>query len=129
MAKSKNLQKNKIMTTSSKPQFVTKGNRVIPVYPGFEVVPGSQAEGSLLLIRDPQSRSVYRYISAQGALEVVNRALVLLEQKKAENQSSDFASTIAAVEKIKQDIIVARAVYQKISKGTALNGTTFRFVF
>lgn len=128
MAK-KQLAKTSVKTTSTAmPKFVTKGNQVIPVYPGFEVVPGSQAEGSLLLIKNPQTGSTYRYIERKNALEVVNKVLALLEQN-AETSEQNLANAIASTEKLKQDILSARAVYQKICRGTGLNGTTFRFVF
>lgn len=115
-------------TSTAMPKFVTKGNRVIPVYPGFEVIPGSQSEGSLLMIRDPQTGSTYRYIERKNALEVVNKALALLEHSKKTSQE-DLASAITSTEKLKQDILAARAVYQKICHNTGISGTTFRFVF
>ena len=126
------MTKKQFAKTSKKaatmPKFVTKGNRVIPIYPGFEVVPGYQAEGSLLLIKDPETGSTYRYITSKAALEVVNKALALLEQN-AKTSDQNLANAIASVEKLKQDILLARAVYQKISRSSGLNGTTFRFVF
>ena len=127
MAKKQNANPVKA-TSTAMPKFVTKGNRVIPVYPGFEVIPGSQSEGSLLMIKDPRTGSTYRYIERKNALEVVNKALALLEHSKKASQE-ELASAITSTEKLKQDILAARAVYQKICHTTGISGTTFRFVF
>lgn len=129
MAKKQIAKTSKKTTAMAMPKFVTKGNRVIPIYPGFEVVPGYQAEGSLLLIKDPETGTEFRYISKSDALKIVNKALSCVLVRPQHTKNSLTAKFVAQAEKAKQSIVVARAIYQEKESKKEANLLNFLFVF
>lgn len=135
MAKTKTAKTSKNTILTGMPKFVVKDNRIIPIYPGFTVISGSEENGSILLIKDPVSGDKYRYIERKVALSIIDKVLTLLKQKFDAGDES-FADSIAMVTKERETMSSARAIYQKIcskpvenmphvSLGSVLEGKDF----
>lgn len=113
--------------TQQNRQFVTKGNRLIPVVPGFIVIPGSEKEGSPLLIKDPVTNSLYRWVLPKVAVEIINKELDVLAKSGDDKEKLEQAT--AASKELKREILAARAVFQKVGSGTGVHSTTFRLAY
>lgn len=109
---------------------ITKGNRIIPIIPGFEVVSGSELEGSPLILRDPHTQSCYVWVSKVKAREILNKEITRLE-KVCEPGNPTLLDAEEECRKIKDELSKpeVRAVYHKIGKESGLHSTTFRFAY
>ena len=109
---------------------ITKGNRVIPIIPGFEVIPGSENEGSPVILRDPNTQSCYMLVTKIQAREILNKEINRLE-RVCEPGNPLLLEAEEANRQIKAELSKpeVRAVYHKVSKEAGLHSTTFRFAY
>ena len=109
---------------------IVKGNLVIPVIPGFEIIPGSELEGSPLMLRDPHTQSIYVWIDKIKAREIVNKELARLE-KMCNSTDPQLLMAESEARKLKDELSKpeVRAVYHRVGKDVGLHSTTFRFAY
>ena len=116
--------------SSAQTATITKGNRVIPIIPGFEVIPGSENEGSPVILRDPNTQSCYMLVTKIQAREILNKEINRLE-RMCEPNDPTLMEAEEECRKIKDELSKpeVRAVYHKIGKEAGLHSTTFRFAY
>lgn len=124
-AKAHNIQSSAIQKKT-----ITKGNRIIPIIPGFEIIPGSELEGSPLILRDPHTQSCYMLVSKIKAREILNKEITRLE-KTCQPNDPILLEAEEECRKIKNELTKpeVRAVYHKVGKEIGLHSTTFRFAY
>lgn len=118
----------KVMSTASttslkKKNFITKGNRIIMIPEGFEPISGSEKEGSAVLIKDTKTKSLYRQIPKELAIEIINKDLAFLEKAN----EPDLKEKMEKCEELKKEILKAKTVFQKLGNELGLRSATFRF--
>ena len=118
-------------TALQKRQTIVKGNRVIPLIPNFEVVPGSELEGSPLILRDPHTQSCYVWVSKIKAREIINKELARFERLCSTTDDPQLLAVENEARKLKDEISKSEvlAVYHKVGKDIGLHSTTFRFAY
>ncbi len=105
-------------------RFSKKDNLLIPLPPNFSFVSGSLHTGSALVIKDNTTKSIYRWLPKEVAIELINTNLSKLKRVVDDATYEDAKNQC---EKLKEDIFVCKAVFQKITNQVE-SSMTFRLV-
>lgn len=105
-------------------RFSQKDNLLIPLPPNFQFVSGSLRTGSALVIMDKSTKSTYRWLPKEVAIELINTNLSKL--KKVVNDAT-YQVAETKCENLKENIVLCKAVFQKITNHIE-SSMTFRMV-
>ncbi len=111
------------LANASKGNYISKqtanGIRIIWIIPGFKVKAGSELLGSPVMLQDPKTGSLYRFIEKADAKALADSCL-----KEAQDSMSEANLKIVQqkIEELYSDIESAKSVFQKMPASL-----TFRF--